>query len=74
MKGGKMITNKTIINYANRGLSLEHDINLSNQYYLEKKIAIIYKKPTPIKVVKVTYDISKRPIIKEAYYEVHWFE
>ena len=61
--------NKLIINHSNRGLSLEEDINLSNKYYLEMGIAIIYKKPTPIKVVNVSYDINKHPIIKEAYYE-----
>ena len=49
----KKLENENIINYKNRGLDLEDDINNSNKYYLEKDIAIIYKKPTPIKVVKV---------------------
>ena len=40
------------INYDNRGMTLENDINVTNSYYLEKDIAIIYKKPTPIQVVK----------------------
>lgn len=39
-------------NYANRGMTLESEINNSNRYYLENDIAVVYKKPTPIKVVK----------------------
>lgn len=39
-------------NYANRGMILESEINDSNRYYLENDIAVVYKKPTPIKVVK----------------------
>ncbi len=42
-----------IINYGNRGMSLEKDINCSNLYYLECDIAHIYKKPTPIKIIEV---------------------
>lgn len=61
--------NKSTINYANRGMSLESDINLSNKYYLENDIAVIYKKPTPIKVVKVDYNNRINTKIKEAYYE-----
>ncbi len=52
-------------NYANRGMNLEKDINISNEYYLVNNIALIYKKPTPIKVVKVEYPQN---IIKEAYF------
>lgn len=39
-------------NYANRGMTLEHEINETNKYYLDNNIAVIYKKPTPIQVVK----------------------
>ena len=55
-----------IINYANRGMILESDINLTNEYYRDKDIALIYKKPTPIKITKVDYKHGK---INEAYYE-----
>lgn len=58
-----------IINYANRGMALENDINITNEYYLEKDIAVIYKKPTPIKVTKVSYPSRSSTIIKEAFYE-----
>ena len=52
--------------YANRGMGLEDDINLSNEYYKINDIAYIYKKPTPIKLVNVDY---KRGLIKEAYFK-----
>ena len=52
-------------NYANRGMLLEADINESNKYYLIHNMALIYKKPTPIKVVKVEYP---KNVIREAYF------
>lgn len=52
--------------YANRGMGLENDINLSNEYYRISDKAYIYKKPTPIKLVKVDY---QKGLIKEAYFE-----
>lgn len=57
------------IEYANRGMSLESDINLSNEFYVSEEIAYIYKKPTPIQVVKVNYPSRKKAIIKEAYFK-----
>ena len=60
----------TFINYAHRGMTLESDINSSNKYYLENDIAVIYKKPTPIKVVKVNYNKRINTKIVEAYYEI----
>lgn len=51
--------------YANRGMILEDDINETNKYYLIHNIALIYKKPTPIKVVRVEYP---KNVIREAYY------
>ena len=53
-------------NYKNLGMNLESDINSTNEYYINKEIAFIYKKPTPIKLVKVDY---KKGEIKEAYFE-----
>ena len=41
--------------YANRGMALENDINETNKYYREYDIALIYKKPTPIRVTKTNY-------------------
>lgn len=52
---------------ANRGMNLENDINLSLEYYREKDIALIYKRPTPINIVKVDYSHGARII--DAYFE-----
>ena len=59
------ISNLKVKNYANRGMTLESDINHTNLYYKENNIALVYKKPTPIKIVKVEYPQNK---IKEAYF------
>jgi len=56
------------IDYANRGMNLEYDLNITNKYYLDKNIAIIYKKPTPIKVISVEYKNNDHEITK-AYFE-----
>ncbi len=54
------------INYKNRGMFLEHLINDSNTYYLNKDTAVIYKKPTPIKVLNVSYRSEKTTLIDKA--------
>ena len=60
---------KQTINYSHRGMTLEDDINHSNNYYREKDIAYIYKKPTPIKVTKVDFRKDRTSTIKEAFYQ-----
>ncbi len=52
---------------GNRGLGFEDEINKSNEYYLSKGIAVIHKKPTPIKIVKVDY--SRGAKITEAFFQ-----
>lgn len=52
---------------SNRGMDLENDINLSNEYYRNKGLALIHKRPTPINIVKVDY--SKGARIIDAYFE-----
>ena len=52
--------------YGNRGMTLEEDIELTNEYYKEKNIALIYKKPIPIKVLKIN---STKTRIQDAFYE-----
>ena len=42
---------------------LEHLINDSNTYYLNKDTAVIYKMPTPIKVLNVSYRSEKTTLI-----------
>lgn len=68
MKRGSL--NKYFDNcYANRGMNLEDDINKSNKYYLDNNIAVIYKKPTPIKATKITY-LNNSSKITKAYFEM----
>ena len=61
--------NKILSSHANRGMDLENDINNTNSYYLDNDIAIVYKKPTPIKVSKVNYN-KNHTIITESFYEM----
>lgn len=55
--------------YSNRGMTLEEDINVTNEHYLEAEIAVIHKKPTPIQVVNVHYPKRTAAVITEAYYK-----
>ena len=57
------------VQYGNRGMSLENDLNMTNQYYIDNDIAYIYKKPTPIQIVKVDYPSRKKAVIKEAFFK-----
>lgn len=62
---------KTANNYvqtANRGMNLEADLNLTNEYYLATNVAVIHKKPTPIKVVHVSYPSRQAAEITKAFY------
>lgn len=56
------------IDYKNRGMNLEEDINHSNEFYREIDKAFIYKKPTPIKIVHVDYVSRICAKIDEAYF------
>ncbi len=58
------------ITFGNRGMALENDLNLTNEYYREIDKAIIYKKPTPIKITKVNYPSRDKAVIKEAFFTV----
>lgn len=55
--------------FSNRGMTLEEDINQTNQYYLDVDKAIIHKKPTPIQIVKVNYPRRSAAVITEAYFK-----
>ena len=61
------ITTKPV-DYKNRGMTLEGEINQSNEYYIEIGKAFIYKKPTPIKIVNVDFPSKNKAVIKEAYF------
>jgi len=54
--------------FGDRGMTLEEEINESNKYYRSHELAVIYKKPTPIQIVKVDYPKRSRAVIKEAYF------
>ena len=70
IKKDNNITLSTIKNSKNRGMTLENDLNETNEYYRDMDIAIIYKKPTPIKIVKVDYPSRSEAKIKEAFFTV----
>ena len=60
---------KIEVSHKNRGMNLENSLNISNDYYLKKDIALIYKKPTPIGIVNVNY-INGYKRITDAYYKM----
>ena len=55
-------------NFGNRGMFLENIINESNTYYNSIDKCLIYKKPTPIKVLNVTYPNDRSHLIDKAVY------
>lgn len=55
--------------YSNRGMTLEEDLNETNTYYLDRSIAVIHKKPTPVQIVNVDYPRRSAAVIKEAYFK-----
>ena len=60
--------NHISVSHSNRGMSLENLLNHTNDYYIKKDIALIYKKPTPIGVAEVSYSDHKK-LIKKAYFK-----
>lgn len=52
-----------------RGMLFEHELNKSNEYYINTNKALIYKKPTPVRIVKVDYPNRSHAKIVEAYYQ-----
>ena len=61
---------KNINSHSNRGMSLEADINDTNDFYRYNDIAIIHKKPTPITINKVDYKSRCDAVIKEAHFKI----
>lgn len=59
---------KSSVNFSDRGMTLEQQINESNKFYLIQDIAVVHKKPTPVQIVKVDYPKRSRAVIKEAYF------
>ena len=59
---------KLSVSHSNRGMNLESALNQSNEYYLSNDKALIFKKPTPIGVVDVSYKNHKK-VIEKAYFK-----
>ena len=66
----KKTTNIKVSSSSNRGMDLEQALNETNEYYLNNDIAVIYKKPIPIQIVKVDYPSRDKAKISEAYYKI----
>ncbi|MFT8673685.1 MAG: Holliday junction resolvase RecU [Leuconostoc mesenteroides] len=66
MRTGK--TTKKVL-FGKRGMGLEDEINLANDYYLANRLAVVHKKPTPITIVKVDYPARSAAKITEAYFK-----
>lgn len=67
---GRKTSSNKIVMYGNRGMNLENDLNQTNEFYLVQNIAVIHKKPTPIKIVDVSYPSRKEAIIKKAFFQI----
>jgi recombination protein U len=63
-------TRSTKASAAGRGMQLEADINQTNDWYRQCDRAVVYKKPTPITIVKVDYPERSAAKITEAYFKV----
>ena len=68
--GKKSVYVKAKISQKGRGMTLEKEINLTNEYYLSEGLANIHKKPTPITIVKVDYPKRSAAKITEAYFQI----
>jgi len=60
----------TLTTYGNRGMSLESDLNVTNEYYNSIGKAVIHKKPTCVTIHKVDYLGGRDAIIKEARFNI----
>ncbi|MBQ4343424.1 MAG: Holliday junction resolvase RecU [Erysipelotrichaceae bacterium] len=70
---GKKISESNVthhISASRRGMTLEADINQTNEYYLSTDKAVIHKKPTPVQIVHVDYPKRTAAKITEAYFKV----
>lgn len=55
--------------YKNRGMYLEKMLNDSCTFYLNQDKCVIYKKPTPIKVIDVSFPTKNKALINKAVFE-----
>lgn len=59
---------KKDFSFSNRGKTLEDDLNETNDFYLQRGLAVIHKKPVPVQIVKVEYPSRSAAVIREAYF------
>ncbi|HIV81214.1 MAG TPA: Holliday junction resolvase RecU [Candidatus Salinicoccus merdavium] len=57
------------VKYGQRGMTLEKDLDITNNYYLQTSRAVIHKKPTPVQIVNVDYPSRNKAKIDEAYFK-----
>ncbi|WP_179395435.1 Holliday junction resolvase RecU [Lacticaseibacillus absianus] len=62
-------TRSAPVEYGGRGMTLEEELNQSNQYYRQAQKAVVYKKPTPLQIVKVDYPSRAQAVVREAYFK-----
>lgn len=55
--------------YSNRGMTLEDDLNATNEFYCDTGRGLIHKKPTPVQIVNVHYPKRSAAVITEAYFK-----
>lgn len=67
VKTQKSAAKSASFSHGNRGMNLEDDINVTNEFYKNQNLCLVTKRPTPINVVKVDYE--KGAIITNAYFE-----
>ncbi len=53
--------------YSKRGMTLEEDLNETNEFYLLSRKAVIHKKPTPVQIVQVDYPKRSAAVINYRY-------
>ncbi|MFC3038900.1 Holliday junction resolvase RecU [Virgibacillus xinjiangensis] len=69
LAGNRSEQNNLVNQYSNRGMTLEDDLNSTNEFYLQADKAIIHKKPTPVQIVNVNYPKRSAAVITEAYFK-----
>ncbi|WP_125766428.1 Holliday junction resolvase RecU [Lapidilactobacillus wuchangensis] len=63
-----LLSSENDVVFGSRGMTLEQTINETNIYYRQQQRAVVYKKPTPIQIVKVDYPQRSKAVIREAYF------
>ncbi|MFB1080859.1 Holliday junction resolvase RecU [Jeotgalibacillus sp. JSM ZJ347] len=68
-KNKSLVKKEKSYSHGKRGMTLEEDLNETNEYYVHAGIAVIHKKPVPVQIVNVDYPKRSAAVIKEAYFK-----